>query len=167
MTDDTSSFSASEHTPDRPDQIPPLLPPHRMPPVHDDAALLRHWRALMGPLGFSKPALWLMFLGADGRLDGPVTQIDEIPDDPDDTALTMILRLCAQVIDDGIVPGTRVAFLRSRPGGATFTESDLSWADGLRRAARRVGVRCEPVHVASDERVRLVTYDDLGDRAAS
>ena len=47
--------------------IPPLLSPDQMPPIRSQDDLHRHWRALMGPLGFSGRQLWLNVLGADRR----------------------------------------------------------------------------------------------------
>lgn len=146
--------------------IPPLLPPDEMPAIHTQADLDRHWRALMGPLGFSRTLLWVMFIDPAGRCTGPLSQIEEIPPQPDELLLTNLLKICAEVIDESLQPGSRVAFLRSRPGSGTVTGDDLAWARGLTEAAQAVGVRCEPVHLATDERVTVLAYDDLARRAA-
>ncbi|HZJ07769.1 MAG TPA: hypothetical protein VFD59_20255 [Nocardioidaceae bacterium] len=147
--------------------IPPLLPPGDMPAIHTQADLDRHWRALMGPLGFSQPLLWMMFISPDGRCDGPLTQIEEIPLQPDEFLLTNLLGICAQIIDESLTSGTRVAFLRSRPGSGTVNAEDIAWARGVTEAARAAGVPCEPFHLATDERVTVVAYDDLTRRSAS
>ena len=147
--------------------IPPLLPPEDMPAIKTQSDLARHWRALMGPLGFSRPVLWLMFLDPSGRCDGMVTQVDEIPETSDPELLANLLGICAQVIDSELQPGSRVAFLRSLPGPRELTDGDRSWARGLLDAAREAGLPCEPVHLATDEAVRVIALDDLEERRSA
>ena len=146
------------------EQTPPLLPPEHLPPIRTQTDLDLHWQALMGPLGFSRPSLWVLFLDADGGCAGPLTMIDEIPARPDHELLVTLLRMCAEVVDENLEPGGRVAFLRSRPGPGAVDADDRAWAGGLLQAAREVGVPCEPVHLATDERVTVVAFDDLTGR---
>ncbi|HET6625931.1 MAG TPA: hypothetical protein VFG63_06040 [Nocardioidaceae bacterium] len=144
------------------DDIPPLQRPEDMPPVHSQADLHRHWRALMGPLGFTRPALWLHLLTADDRAEAMITKIDELPDRPDDRLLTNLLWVCAELLEND-VPGGKVAFLYSRPGSRLITDDDRAWARGLTSAARRAGVPCAPVHLANDEELRVFAPDDLAE----
>jgi hypothetical protein len=145
-------------------QIPPLVRPDDMPPIRTQLDLHTHWRALMGPLGFSKRTLWLMFVGPDGRVDVPLTQIDLVPAQPEQRLLDQLLGTCAQILEHDLPNGTTVAFLRSRPGAGPVVDEDVAWATGLRDAARKAGVPCRPVHVANDEQVAVVAPDDRAER---
>jgi hypothetical protein len=148
------------------DDIPPLRRPEDMPPILNQADLHRHWRALMGPLGFSRPALWLQFLSVDGRGNGMITKIEEVPDRPDDALLENLIWICGKLLNSDL-RGGRVAFLWSRPGSRLVTEDDLAWARGLTAAARSAEVPCEPVHLANDEELRVFAPDDLASPGAA
>ncbi len=139
--------------------IPSLRRPEEMRPVRTQIDLYRHWRALMGELGFSETVLWWLFFDADGRALPPIQQIGDLPDVPDEHRLTNLLLVCEDVIE-AIAPGGSVAFLRSRPGRAGLTASDRQWASRLTAAARKSKVRCHPFHTANDEELRVFTPDD-------
>jgi hypothetical protein len=139
-----------------PDGIPPLLPPDQMPSITDQAALYRTWRALMGPLGFSRRQLWV--LAIDGDRPRGVTQVDEVPARLDDDMAVELLSLFAEV-----APGASLAFLYARPGLGPRTADDLSWGAALSRATRTVPVRVWPVHLADDRAITVVAPDDLAD----
>lgn len=149
-----------------PNEIPPLLPPGDLPPIRTQLDLHEHWRALMGALGFSKRTLWLMFVSPDGRVDGPITQIDLVPVRPSQRLLDQLLLTCAEILRHDLPRGTTVAFLRSRPGSGEVGEEDVAWAAGLLAAADAAGVPCRPVHMANDDRVAVVAADELLGRAA-
>lgn len=143
------------------DDTPPLRHPEDMPAIRSQADLHQLWRALVGPLGFSQPALWVSFVSIDDRANGIITKIDELPDRPDDLLLYSLMMICGGQIDRDL-PGGRVAFLYSRPGSRLVTDDDRAWARGLRSAARKAGVPCEPIHLANDEELRIFAPDDLG-----
>lgn len=142
------------------DPIPPLLPPEQTPPIRTQHDLFQHWRALMCPLGFSRPLLWLLFVAADGRPGPMLSQIDDLPTFPDDLFLVNLMHITKDVIAHE-APGGSLAVLLSRPGSATLTESDRAWARRLTTAALEAGVRMRPVHLANDEEIRIVAPDDL------
>ena len=48
-----------------------------MPPVRNQADLHRHWRALMGELGFAQSRLYLQFFTLDGRCTPLILDITE------------------------------------------------------------------------------------------
>jgi hypothetical protein len=87
------------------DDIPPLLPPEDMPPVNSQADLHRFWRALMGPLGFGRRTLWLVFVATDGTVEPMVAPIDDIPEHPEDDLVGNLFWICAQVLDAELTPG--------------------------------------------------------------
>ena len=147
-------------------QIPPLLAPGDMPPIRSQLDLHTHWRALLGPLGFGKRTLWLMFVGPDGRMDGALTQIDHVPERPSQRLLDQLLHTCGQILEQDLPARTRVGFLRSRRGWGRVDEVEVGWGAGVVEAAAAAGVPCHPVHVANDERVAVVPADDLPGRAA-
>lgn len=142
------------------DDIPPLRRPQDTPPLHSQHDLYQHWRALMGPLGFSHPSLWILFIDADRRVTPIVTKVEDLPNRPDNQLLTNLMALANRLLQ-GDVFGGSVAFLVSRPGPAQITESDRAWARGLPAAAAYAEVRIEPVHLANDEDLCIFAPDDL------
>lgn len=143
------------------DDIPPLRTPDDMPAIRNQTDLDRHWRALMGPLGFSRSALWLTFVGADDRARPMVTKVEDLPDRPAEPLLDNLVGICADLLAHD-VPGGRVAFLYVRPGTRFVTDEDRAWARALRFAATNIGLPCEPIHLATDEQLRVFAPDDIG-----
>ena len=141
------------------DDIPPLLPIHEVPPLRTQADLHRQWRAMMGPLGFSRRRLWLLFLAPDDRPTELLMQIDDVPDQPRPGETDALLRLCREVLTEhGLC---RVAVLLSRPGEGTVRASDRRWGRALLDSGRRLDVPLAPVHLATDDAVVPLTADDL------
>lgn len=141
--------------------IPGLRRPEDVPPVHTQADLHRHWRALMGELGFGQPRLYLQFFAIDGTCTPVVLDITEIPDLPDAVMADALMRFCGQTLEEVMEPGTRVGILYARPGGRSPRTADLAWARFITEAARRHGVPIHPVHVANDEELTVVSPDEL------
>jgi hypothetical protein len=114
------------------------------------------WRRLMTPLGFSSASLWMVVI--DG--ERPVPRILEVvelgePPDADET------ESFARVLETLAGPDTRIALLRSRPGGGRPDATDRAWARALYEAGRRAGARLEMIHLAHDHDVLPLTADDL------
>ncbi|CAN5372289.1 hypothetical protein BH11ACT8_BH11ACT8_15870 [soil metagenome] len=128
--------------------------------IRTQADLEEVWRLLMEPLGFDEGSLWLMALDADGR---PTRQMLEIQDDgppprPDDVvSFGEMLRL----IGEDAAPGVRWAMLRSRPGSGAITAADRGLIGALLASCRAAGVPTEVAHLASDEDLVPVPYDEL------
>lgn len=141
------------------DDIPPLRPAGRQPPIRTPHDLFQYWRTLMGPLGFAKPRLWLTFITSGDVPIPQLTQVDALPRFPDRLLLTNLMMITRSLLEDD--PGSSLAVLLSRPGRAELTASDLAWARGLTSAADDAGVRMRPVHLATDEAVRAFAPDDL------
>lgn len=144
----------------RDETSPPLRPPGRDKPIRTQRDLYQHWRDLMGPLGFSRPLLWLLFLAADGRPAPVLSQIDDLPRCPDDLFLVNLMHIAEEVIEHEC-PGGSLALLLSRPGSASLSEFDRAWARRLTTAASEAGVRMRPLHLANDEEIRTIAPDDL------
>jgi hypothetical protein len=114
----------------------------------------------MGPLGFGRRLLWLQLFDSGGRCTPLLPTIEDLPPFPDEECFDQVLTFVQRLLD-AEVPGGSVAFLLSRPGRAGLSAGDRRWAAGLTRAARRLGVRSWPVHLANDQELRVFTDDDL------
>lgn len=134
--------------------------PENLPPVGSDADLFQRWRSLMGPLGFSRRRLWILFLAPDGRVAPVLPTIDDVSGRADTGDCGPVVRICADVLESNL-PGGSVAILYSRPGRGPVSEDDRTWARGLAAAAAREGVRLWPVHFANDEILQVFAPDDL------
>jgi hypothetical protein len=130
------------------------------PVIQTQADLEQVWRRLMSPLGFSGHSVWLMFIGADDRPVPQLTQIEDALTPPDEQVLGGLAQVLRSVVDD-LVPGGRVACLRSRPGRPAVTDDDRAWASGLYDACRRAGLPAEVVHLASDDELVPLPLDEL------
>ncbi|WP_291522783.1 hypothetical protein [Branchiibius sp. NY16-3462-2] len=124
--------------------------------VRTDADLLETWRNLMGPFGFSKRSLWLIFIEEDGRLSPVILPIDGIPGEPD----KQLLRNLAMVVRETIrreLP-TSAAFLLSRPGAAAVQDTDRHWAEQLAAAVDQE-LAPWPMYLATNDGVRLLAAE--------
>lgn len=133
--------------------------PHR-PSIRTQADLEATWRRLMEPLGFSRHSLWLMLLDADGRPVPQLVEIDDAHRAPGEEDLDGFAHFVLDLVTD-LVPGGRLAALRSRPGVGGPDADDLGWARVLVGACRRVGVATEVVHLATDVDLLPLPYDVL------
>lgn len=140
---------------DHTNDIPALPPWQEHPAVRTQAELERLWRGLMGPLGFSRRTLWMLPLDHDDR-PGPLVQIDDLPEAPDDRSFENL----ADLLRHGAL-GPGVAFLLTGPGRSPMTEGDLAWARGLSRVAGRAGMTDRPVHRANDTLLEVCSPDAL------
>ncbi len=129
------------------------------PVITTQAELEQMWRRLIRPWGFSGFSgfsLWMVVV-EDDRPVRKIMEFTELPDSPeveDTAAMARFLALLA-------APGTRFAFLRSRPGGGRPTPGDRTWALALHDAARRAGAHLDVVHLAHDHDVLPLPMDDL------
>jgi hypothetical protein len=132
------------------------------PVLTTQAQLEDAWRELMGPWSFGHHSVWMMLI-LDDRPLRHLTEIEDTADPPDAAVLDGLAQnLLALELE--VAPGMRVAFLRSRPGRGTITDTDRSWATGLYAAARRAGVPCEVVHLATRGAIRPIPADVVGIR---
>ncbi len=141
-------------------RVPRLKSIHDILPIRTQADLEQHWRALMGPLGFSAPQLWLNVVGDDGRPTALLTKLEDVPHRPDDGLLDRVVEITRQLITSTAAGGS-LAVLLARPGRSRLTKSDLTWAAKLTAAASRNGVPLRPIYLATDDDVRVIAPDDL------
>ena len=140
--------------------IPTLGRPHEMPAISNSNDLCLRWRALMGPLCFGRPRLWLGFLEPDGKMNAQLTQIEDIPGWADSTMCGSLLELCGHIVGRNGAGGS-VAILLTRPGRNPMDDADRSWARSLTSAAEQHGISMWPVHFANDVELRVFAPDDL------
>lgn len=127
------------------------------PPILTDDDLFRLWRRLMGPGGFARRSLWLLFLEENGCPAKVIVPIDDIPLCPDrvliDNLVDIVEHLCGES-GVGSVP-----MLLSRPGSSAMTDSDREWARTLTSA---LGPRRRwPIHLATRGHLQVFALDDL------
>jgi hypothetical protein len=126
--------------------------------IRSQVELETMWRALMEPLGFSRTSLWLTAL--EGDLPTKVmVEIGDLPPKPDADSLAGFRGILVEAFGDA--SEARLAMLLSRPGGGGLTAGDRAWARGVLAAARSAGVQAEPMHLATDHALRLISPDDL------
>lgn len=136
------------------------------PTIRNQQDLEDVWHDLLGPLGFSGASLWVMLVGADGQPIPHLSKIDQADTPPDEGELAGFADLVRALVDE-FVPGGRVAFLRSRPGGPGLTPTDRAWARALYDVSRLSRVPVEVVHRACDHDLVPIPMDDaLPDSAA-
>ncbi|MBA2445097.1 MAG: hypothetical protein H0V49_07180 [Nocardioidaceae bacterium] len=137
-----------------------LKPPHEMQPIRTQADLEQHWRLLMGPLGFSRPQLWLNVLAPGGQPTAFLAQLEDLPHEPDVQLLDRIMELNRQLLDHHVADGS-VALLLARPGPDRRTLSDADWAVALTDAASAHDIPLRPIYLATDADLRIISPDDM------
>ncbi|MGD9957914.1 hypothetical protein [Nocardioides sp.] len=131
------------------------------PTVRTQQDLERTWRHLMEPLGFGLHQVWVMLIGADDR---PIPHLIEIPDalePPGEHEVAGLGTFLAGLQRDVLGPGGRIAFLRSRPGSDDVQPEDRQWARALRAACRAEQVPCDVVHLANDQMLVPLPFDEV------
>ena len=132
------------------------------PTIRTQRDLETVWRTLMGPLGFSSQSLWLLLIGQDDAPIPMLPRIEDLKQPPDAEETERLAGFLQTIVEAAGVPDARVAVLRSRPGRHGPDAADRRWADAVYAAARIAGVRCEPVHLATDADVLPLPRDDEG-----
>lgn len=129
------------------------------PVISTQADLEGVWRILMQPLGFGGTSLWFLAVDPDGRVVPRLTQIEECTDPPPPPEEMLGALSAIHATLDDLVPGARIAFLRTRPGRQGVDAHDRAWARSLYGAARAVGAPVEVVHLATDDAVWPIPAD--------
>lgn len=114
----------------------------------------------MGPLGFSRPLLWIGLIQRNDMMSPQFIQIDEIPHSADSAMCEPLLEMCEHIVGRNGANGS-MAVLLTRPGSNPMNDADRSWARGLTSAAQRLGVSMWPVHFANDVELHVFAPDDL------
>ena len=131
------------------------------PTVRTQADVHTMWLTLMQPLGFARTRLYLAFVEGDGSVVPHLTEIDDLPAEPDEVSIDNLMGICSALLDHTLTEGSRPALLLARPGPAGLTALDRAWTSALVRSADAHRVPLWPVHVAGDDTVLVVAPDDL------
>jgi hypothetical protein len=129
-------------------------------PVRTQADLEQLWRTLVEPLGFSGGALWVMAIDAD---DLPTPVLLEIRDEGVEPTPEEALSFGAFLahLSPDVPDGSRWAFLRCRPGHGGATGADRDLVNALLAGCRDAGVATDVVHLATDDTLVPLPYDEL------
>ncbi|MDN5851574.1 MAG: hypothetical protein L0K86_01790, partial [Actinomycetia bacterium] len=100
------------------------------------------------------------FVLPDGMMFPHIVQVADTPTYPAEADLDGLMHLCADAFDV-VGDDTTVALLLSRPGSAVVSDSDRAWATGISATARARSIRAYPMHLATDQAVRVLAPDDL------
>lgn len=144
-----------------PENRPSFPTADRPTPIHGADDLLRHWQALMAPLGFARRTLWYGFIDPAGHFAPVVQRLDHLPAEPHDRLMFNLMAVCGRLLASVDHIRDSVAFLLSRPGDDAVTWSDEAWARALRDAARHAGLSLQPIHLATDQSVRALDPGQL------
>jgi hypothetical protein len=85
--------------------------------VTDEASLYELWRTLMGPGGFARRSIGMVFLGPDGRTIPAIQAIDEIPILPVPQFVENLEGIVEQLLHDDGVSSATVRSSRIRRNG--------------------------------------------------
>lgn len=128
--------------------------------VTDEASLYELWQTLIGPGGFARRSIWMVFFEPDGRTIPSIQAIDEIPILPVRQFVENLEGIVEQLMEgDGV---GSAAFLLSRPGSINMSSGDRIWARALQNLCRIGGW---PLHLATCGTIRVFAPDDLVESA--
>jgi hypothetical protein len=130
------------------------------PVISTQADLELAWRHLMGPFGYDHRSVWWMLIQPDDRPIPHLAEVEDASEVPDEVERDNFASLLIH-LQEGLDPGTRIAFLVSRPGHDGPRAKDLAWASALYDVASRASLPCEVVHLASDGGVTPLPLDAL------
>jgi len=128
-------------------------------PVRTHTDLEAFWRSRIEPLGFARRALWIAFVTDDDEVCHQLVEIGDLPRNPVEEECDGFARLLSALHED--VGVHRFAFLLARPGRGGARSEDRAWASALVAMTRDAGVRCEPIHLATDDVLAPIALDDL------
>lgn len=124
-------------------------------PLRDHADLFALWEGIVGEPGFARRSLWLVFLDDENRPFDVIVPIDDIPEEADVGAIDRMLAH----LRSGNASGAVVTML-SRPGSGRVRETDREWARGIESMLAE-HQSYWPVHLATDDGLRVLAPDDL------
>ncbi|MFT4289481.1 hypothetical protein [Nocardioides sp.] len=129
------------------------------PLIRTQADLLDFWIAICHPLGWSRRDLWFCVLGEDLRPTPLMTQIEDLPDEPDPRTVDNLGRIWQQLLGES---AGQIAALQCRPGPPPLTPVDRAWGRAMTATAAGHGVPLAVLHVASDEEIVPLPADEIG-----
>jgi hypothetical protein len=100
-------------------------------PIRSAAELTDRWSTVLAPPVFGARSLWLLWLGADGRMLPVVVPVDDVRRLPDRGLVAGLLELHRGVTEQFLDGAGHLALALCRPGAPQITDDDASWAEEL------------------------------------
>ena len=100
-------------------------------PIRSAAELTERWFTVIAPPIFIARSLWLLWLGADGRMLPMVIPIDDVERRPDEGLVAGLLEVHRGIAEQFLDGSGHLALALCRPGRPEMTEDDAAWAKEL------------------------------------
>ena len=103
-------------------------PPLADVPIRSADELTRRWVTVLDPPIFGARSLWLMWVGADGRMLPILVPVDDFPPQPDPRSLAGLVQVHAGVVAEHLGGEGHLAMALCRPGRPYPGQDDERWA---------------------------------------
>ena len=100
-------------------------------PIRSAAELTERWYYVLAPPLFGARSLWLVWLGADGRMLPIVVPVDDVERRPDRALVAGLLEVHRGITEQFLDGAGHLALALCRPGGPEVTHDDAAWAAEL------------------------------------
>jgi hypothetical protein len=100
-------------------------------PIRSAAELTERWATVLAPPVFGARSLWLLWLGADGRMLPVVVPVDDVDRRPDAALVAGLLEVHGGVAEQFLDGSAHLAMALCRPGAPEVTEDDAAWVAEL------------------------------------
>src|SRR5687768_4828251 len=131
-------------------------PPLADVPIRSAADLTSRWATVLDPPIFGARSLWLMWLGADGRMAPIVVPVDDVPEQFDDRMTVGLLQIHAGVVAEHLGGDGHLALALCRPGRPQASRDDERWAARLHATLDDELDGTWSMHLAAGGRVSLL-----------
>ena len=136
-------------------------PPLADAPIRSATDLTSRWAKVLDPPIFGARSLWLMWLGADGRMLPIVVPVDDVPPRPDEGLTAGLLQIHAGVVADHLDGEGHLALALCRPGRPQASQDDERWAARLHAALDDQVDGTWSLHLAAGGRVSQLVAPPL------
>jgi hypothetical protein len=100
-------------------------------PIRSAAELTERWATVLAPPVFRARSLWLLWLGADGRMLPVVIPVDDVKRRPDKRAVSGLREMHRSVMEEFLDGSAHLAMALCRPGEPEMTDDDAAWVAEL------------------------------------
>jgi hypothetical protein len=107
-------------------------PPLADVPIGSASDLTSRWATVLDPPVFDARSLWLMWLGADGRMLPIVVPVDDLPELSNYRLLVGLREVHGAIIETHLDGVGHLAMALCRPGSPDITAMDDEWAHDFR-----------------------------------
>jgi hypothetical protein len=100
-------------------------------PITSAAELTERWATVLAPPVFGARSVWLLWLGADGRMLPVVVPVDDVERRPDNKVVRGLLEMHRAVTEQFLDGSAHLALALCRPGEPEMTDDDAAWVAEL------------------------------------